>query len=227
MTVWPDGRPLMKGVFGGFPVLYRILKERRCEGKMGIKRVLAAVLAATMVLGSAMGVSADVTSPHGSEIPSGTEKEVHSDSNVYRSDDGDTILKVDTKENVQDGGVVLEGQSTIGDGVNPVIVGDGLSRVRIKSTSVVKKNAFKDTKVKYIICHKGVTFEDDSLKNAGKVTITLKNKTALKGFKAKGKANAKKLTVKTKKRLYKKLTKKQKNSLKKQIKKIGGKLKLV
>lgn len=194
---------------------------------MGIKRVLAAVLAATMVLGSAMGVSADVTSPHGSEIPSGTEKEVHYNSNVYRSEDGSTILKVDTFVNPEGQGVVLEGQKTIGDGQNPVIVGEGLTKVRIKSTSVVKKNAFKDTKVKYIICHKGVTFEDDSLKNADKVTITLKNKTALKGFKAKGKANAKKLTVKTKKSLYKKLTKKQQKNLKKQIKKLGGTLKLV
>ena len=217
----------MKGVFGGFPVLYRILKERRCEGKMGIKRVLAAVLAATMVLGSAMGVSADVTSPHGSEIPSGTEKEVHHNSNVYRSEDGSTILKVDTYVNPKGQGVVLEGQKTIGDGQNPVIVGEGLTKVRIKSKSVVKKNAFKDSKVKYIICHSGVTFEDDSLKNAEKVTITLKNKTALKGFKAKGKANAKKLIVKTKKSLYRKLTKKQQKKLKKQIKKLGGTLKLV
>ena len=194
---------------------------------MGIKRVLAAALATAMVLGSAMGVSADVTSPHGADIPAGTTKEVHSIANVYTSDNGATVLKVDVKNNPSGDGVKLEGKSTIGDGVNPVIVGDGLSKFRVKTATTIKKNAFKDSNVKYIILHNKATFEEDSLKGAEKVCITLKNKTALKGLKAKGKANAKKLIVKTKKSLYRKLTKKQQKNLKKQIKKLGGSLKLV
>ena len=199
---------------------------------MGIKRVLATVLAATMLVGSAIGISADVTSPHGADIPVGTKKEVHSNSNVYYTGDTTTgqatALKVDVLKNPQGDGVELEHFNVIGDGKNPLIVGDGLTKVRIKKKSTVKKNAFKGTNIKYIILHKGVTFEKDSLNGTkSKVYITIKNLTAAKGLKAKGKCGGKNVVVKIKKKVYKKLSPKQRKSFNKTVKKLGATVKKI
>lgn len=196
---------------------------------MRIKRVLATVLAAAMLLGSTLSVSAEVTSPSGENIPDDAVEEEHSNSNVYRSDDGKSVLAIDSKKDADGNGVVIpKAVEYVGDGKNPVLVGDNnrITKVRMRGDVTVKKNAFKKTGVKNILIHSGATFEKDSLKGVKKVTLKIKNAEAAKNFKAKGKAGAKKVVVEVSKSDWKKLPASKKKAFKKQVKKLGGKLKL-
>ena len=104
-----------------------------------------------------------------------------------------------------------------------IAVTEYAQKSRIASQSKVKKNAFTDNTAKYIITHIDKT--DADTENPTIVKMVAK-RTSLKNFK-KGHAEARKLTVKTKKSIYNKLTKKQQKNLKEQIKKLGGVLKLV
>ena len=196
---------------------------------MRIKRVLATVLAAAMLLGSTLSVSAEVTSPSGANIPDDAVEEGHSNSNVYLSDDEKSVIAIDSKKDATGNGVVIpKVVKYVGDGKNAVLVGDnnGITKVRMKGDVTVKKNAFANTGVKNILVHSGATFEKNSLKGVKKVTLQLKNAEAAKNFKAKGKAGAKSVVVKVTRKVWKKLPASKKKALKKQIKKLGGKLKV-
>ena len=90
---------------------------------------------------------------------------------------------------------------------------------------VTSRTPFKKTKVKYIVLHKGVTFEKGSLNGTnGKLTITVKNLTAARSLKAKGKSGAKNLTVKITEKNYNKLSKKDQKKFNKAVKMLGATL---